>query len=100
MAKADLTTEILIEIRDEMRANREEIKRTNEELHRTRLELSERIERLEKRQVESEVRLATELIGVSGAIKELTKLVAEDRQLRAQVTDHEKRLGDLERKAG
>src|SRR5437868_2280474 len=100
MAKKDLATEVLIQIRDETRANREEIKRTNEEIHKSRIELSERIERLEKRQVESEVRLATELIGVSAAIKELTKLVAEDRQLRTQVADHEKRLGYLEHKTG
>jgi hypothetical protein len=107
VAKSDLMTRVLIQIRDETRANREEIKRTNEEikrtneeLHKTRVELSSRIERLEKRQVESKVRLAAELTAVIGAITELSKLVAEDRQLRTQVQDHEKRLGKLERKTG
>lgn len=56
----DLTTEVLIQIRDE-------IKRTNERLERT----NERLERIEKRQTESEVRLATELVAVAGAVHEL-----------------------------
>jgi len=97
MAKRNLTTEVLMQIRDELRVTGGKIDKTNEELQRTRQELVERIDRLERRQLESEVHLATELVSVAGAIKELSKLVAEDRQLRGQVADHEKRLSSLER---
>lgn len=100
MAKKDLTTEILIQIRDELRSNGEEIKRTNDKLDRMREELSMRIEHLEKRQVDGEVRLSTELIAVAAGVKDLTRLVAEDRNLRNQVADLQTRVGQLERKTG
>lgn len=100
MVKKDLSTEVLIQIRDELHSNGEEVKRTNEKLDRMREELSMRIEHLEKRQIDSEVRLATELVAVAGGIKDLTRLVAEDRNLRNQVADLQARVGQLERKTG
>lgn len=57
----DLNTEILIQIRDEIR-------RTNE-----------RLQAIEKRQTESEIRLATELVAVAGAVHEVKELLAKDR---------------------
>ncbi len=70
---------------------------TNERLDQT----NDRLERLERRQHETEVRVTTELIAVAQTVRDLSKLVAEDRQLRKQVTDHEKRINKLEvRRAG
>ena len=78
MAKRDLNMEVLVQIRDELRSNGEQIKRTNTELQKTREELSDRIENLAPRQVETEVRLATELVAVSGGIKDLARMIGED----------------------
>ncbi len=75
------STKILIEIRDEMKGMRDEMKgmrsdiqATNERLDATREELSGRLDLVARRQVESEVRLATELVAVTSAVKQLTQV--------------------------
>jgi chromosome segregation ATPase len=111
---------LLGEIRDELKATRQEfgaeLKATREgfadELKLTRKELSSRLdetnsrldgtnsrlERVERHQVESEVRLATEIVAVATAIDQLNATLTDTRKLRAQVTDHESRLRALEKK--
>ena len=87
---SDLTTKILIEIRDEIRNTRSDL---NGRIDRN----TERLDRLEKRHVVTEVRLATELSSVTGAIHELRDTLIEDRRFAALVADHERRLVRLER---
>ena len=77
MAK-DLILEVLKQIRDEA-------KKTNV-----------RLDKLEHRQAETEVRLATELVAVAGAVRELRDTLLEDRNLRRTVEAHEKRISALE----
>ncbi len=84
---SDLTVEILKEIRDELRNTNGRLDGTNQ-----------RLERLEKRQTETEVRLTTELTAVVGAVHELRDVIVEDRKLRSQVSDHENRIGAIEKK--
>ena len=86
---SDLNTKILQEIRDESRGMRGELEQTNQ-----------RLERLERHQVETEVRLATELTTVVGAIRDLKDAIVADRDLRRDIADHEYRLRALEAKAG
>ena len=78
----DVTIEILTSIRDEIRGT------------------NERLVRLERRQVESEVRLATEIVAVAGAVNKLTDVLKEDRaqNMRGVVRDHEKRISALEKR--
>jgi hypothetical protein len=102
---ADLTIEVLKEIRDEVRATKVELAQTKEQLTgqiaqtNERLDqTNERLERLERRQVETEVRLATELTSVVGAIRDLKDAVVADRELRRDVADHEQRIRQLEAK--
>jgi hypothetical protein len=76
----DITIEILESIRDEIRGT------------------NVRLERLEKRQVETEIRLATEIVAVAGAVHTLTEAFKDDGQVRAAVRDHEKRLTALEKR--
>ena len=89
MEPTDLTIEILKDIRDEARLTRGEVHQTNE-----------RLERLERRHTESEIRLATEVVGVAGAVRELRDLLRDDLALRARVDDHERRLLAVERRPG
>jgi len=107
MEPNELTTQILIEIRDEIRANkaetREGLASVREELRETKSELSVRIdgtnarlERLERRQTETEVRLATEIVALAGSVHELRDVLLADRALRATVADHERRLTRIE----
>ena len=83
----EVTIEILKSIRDEIRG-------TNERLER----LEARSEALERRQVESEIRLATEIVAVVGAVNHVSEVLKEDRQVRATVRNHEKRISALEKR--
>jgi len=93
---ADLSTQILIEIRDEIRTTRTDlsgrIDQTNARLDR----LDTRLDRVERRQVDTEIRLSTEVVALTGVVRDLCDTLLEDRQLRQTVNDHELRLRTLE----
>ena len=97
---ADLTVEILKQIRDTLSGTNERLDATNQRLDETKRELSERIGRVETRLVETELRIATELTSVVGAVHAMRDAFLEDRDLRRTVDDHERRLHTLERKTG
>jgi hypothetical protein len=59
---------------------------------------NERLERLERRQTETEIRLATELIAVAKAIGEVSDLLRDQTDVRLRRC--EARLDDLERRSG
>ena len=98
--EGNLPVEILKEIRDEIR-------QTNVRLDETRADLSSRLDhlsgdmgQLQRRQTETEVRLATELVAVVGAVHGLRDAILEDRRVRQTVEDHEARIRTLERRVG
>ena len=96
MASKDLTTEILIQIRDELKGTREEIKSTREQLSARIDQTNSRLEQVEKRQTQTEVLLATELISVATAVNQLKDLLIADRDLRQKVLEHDRRIAVLE----
>lgn len=96
----DITVSILKDIRDELRATRSELRA---EIASAREELSERVEAVERRvggveqrQTESELRLASELVAVVGAIHEVRDVLKETLALAPRVHDHELRIRALE----
>jgi chromosome segregation ATPase len=98
-----LTITILKEIRDEIRKTNERVEQTNQRLDQTNQRLdqtNQKLAGLERRQTESEVRLATEIIGVAAAVRDLSDLLRADRTLRAKVDEHDQRIHALERKVG
>jgi chromosome segregation ATPase len=105
METSDLTIEILTSIRDEIHATREELRG---EIHQlggridetnARLDLTNhRLGSLERRQVESEVRISTELVALAGAVREVTEVLKEERGSRVRVDDHERRITALEKR--
>ena len=76
----DLSTRVLIQIRDE--------------IHKT----NERLDRLERRQTEDSVRLATELVSVAKAVGEVRDLLRDNRLDRTKIEDHERRIAQLEKR--
>lgn len=92
MAPTDLTNEILIQIRDELKSTREELSSRIDQTN-------SRLERVERRQTESEVRLATELVNVVSAVNQLKDLIVADRDLRRKVEEHDRRIAVLEEHA-
>jgi vacuolar-type H+-ATPase subunit I/STV1 len=120
---ADVTVEVLKEIRAELGALRTEMRsesgqlrtemrseigrlrtelrseigQLRSELGEFRTDVNDRFEVMERRQTAAEIRLATEVVAVVGAVRDLRDVLLEDRELRAQVRDHEDRLGRLER---
>jgi hypothetical protein len=100
MEPTDLTIEILKGIREEVRKTNERLEVTNDRLDELRTDLVDRIEGVERRQTATEVRLATELIAVGSAVREVRDLLREDRGLRDRVDDHERRLVAVEGRMG
>jgi hypothetical protein len=111
MEPTDLTIEILKGIREETHKTNERLDTTNDRLDELRVDLRsglddlrtdvvDRIERVERRQTETEMRLASELVAVGGAVREVRDLLREDRALRDRVDDHERRLSAVERRTG
>ena len=85
----EVTIEILKEIRDEIRDSKESLS--------SRIDATnERLDNLERRQTETEIRLATEIISVAGAVREVKDLLADRLDLRDRVDDHERRISALE----
>jgi len=96
----DITIEILKDIRDEIRQTNVRLEGVSNALELTRTELGERMDQLQRRQTETEVRLATELVAVVGAVHTVRDAVLEDRRVRQTVDDHEARIRVLERRVG
>ncbi len=100
MEPTDLTIQILQEIRGEIRQLRddmnERIGETNSRLDST----NEHLESLGRRQTETEVRLATEIIAVAQAVKDVKDLLHENIDVRPRVEDHERRLSLIEERLG
>ena len=103
----DVTLEVLKDIRAELgsvrKELREELGSVREELAGFRRDVDQRFhevdQRLEvsgRRQTATEVRLATEMVAVVGAIHELRDVLVADRAVRERVSDHEVRLQRLE----
>ncbi len=100
MEPNNITIEILKDIRDGIRTTNLRLDQTRTELSERLDQTNERIDRLERRQVESETRIATELIAVAGAVNGLREDLREERALRQRVDDHERRIQAIERRAG
>lgn len=112
---ADLALEVLKGIHAELRGVNTRLDRMDERFGRMdqRFErVDQRFDRAEsridgveaglaeiaKRQTSMEVRLATEIVAVVGAIHELRDVLVADRAVRQKVEDHEVRLLRLERR--
>jgi len=100
MEPTDLTIEILKGIREETHKTNERLDTTNDRLDELRTDLVDRIERVERRQAETEMRLASELVAVGGAVREVRDLLRVDHALRDRVDDHERRLSAVEGRTG
>jgi hypothetical protein len=103
MDTSDVTIEILKNIRDEIRGTRQELR---DEIRATREELGARIDdtnrrlgTLERRQVEAEVRLSTEIVTLVGVVREVRDAIRDDRVSRVRVDDHERRITTLEKRS-
>lgn len=103
--QANLTVEILKQIRDEVVGVREEMRetrtalseridRTNEKIEHT----NDKLDTLARRHAETEIRLATELVEVARAVNGVRDLVREGLAARDRVDDHERLLAALERR--
>lgn len=90
------TLHVLQEIRDELRQHGAILREHGGILR----EHGDRLEAIERRQTETETRIATELTPVAGALHEVRDLLRDGLRERARVDDREARLRTLERKVG
>jgi len=63
-------------------------------------ETNTRLDRLDRRHVEAEVLLSTELLALTGTVREVRDLLRDDRGARDRVDDHERRIGVIEGRLG
>lgn len=96
MEPSDLTIEILKGIREETRKTNAQLGELRTEMRSELGELRGELGELRDRQTATEIRLATELVAVAGAVREVRDLLREDRALRGRVEDHEVRLQAIE----
>ena len=87
--KVSPTLRVLLEIRDELKG-------TNVRLER----VEGRVGSLEAQQRETEIRIATELIGVARAVGEVRDLLRDRSGERHRVDDLERRLSVVEKRVG
>jgi hypothetical protein len=108
MEPTDITIEILKSIRDELHDGlsglrgelHDGLSGLRGELREGLTGVTERMDRLERRQTEADLRVATELVGVAGAVREMRDAYREERALSHRVDDHERRLSEMERRVG
>jgi archaellum component FlaC len=86
-------------VRDDVQGVRDEVQGVRDELRTTNTRL-DRLERLDRRQVEAEVRLATELLALTNTVRDVRDLVRADRAVHDRVDDHERRIGVIEGRLG
>lgn len=82
----DLTVKILSEIRDEIRGTNARLEETNR-----------KVDLLARRQTETEVRLATEIVALAGAVDRTNQLLRERLDDRDRLDDIDRRVTALER---
>jgi uncharacterized protein YaaN involved in tellurite resistance len=107
MEPTDLTIEILKgiredthEMRDGLRQTHEELRKTNEELRKTNARIDTLRDDMLRRTTELELRVATEVLAVAGAVREVRDVLRDDLRLRDRVEDHERRIAAMERRTG
>jgi lipase chaperone LimK len=100
MEPTDLTIEILKGIREETHRTNEQLDELRTEVRVGLGEVRSELGELRDRQTATEIRLATELVGVAGAVREVRDLLREDRALRGRVDDHERRISAIEGRTG
>jgi uncharacterized protein YoxC len=110
MQPTDLTIAILKGIREDIQGVRDEVQGVRDEVQGVRDEVqgvrdevritNTRLDRLDRRQVEAEVRVATELLALTSTVREVRDLLRDDRGVRDRVDDHERRIGVIEGRLG
>lgn len=103
MESTDLTTRVLIEIRQELRETKDELRETKQSLNARVDHLSDRIELvngdLGRRILESELRTATAIHELGGTLREVHTLL-KDRALHDRVSRCEREIDDLKHRLG
>ncbi len=105
---SDLSVQILIEIRDELRSTKQalgdRIDQTNESLRETRVELRGEISQLRTelvtRMTESELRVATRTVEQTAATRDLYALLSGQLDLRDRVGHCEHDIAELKKRSG
>ena len=97
-SKDDVTLQVLIDIREEIRGTnkrvdglQEEVKQTNQRIDNLRGELSQRI-------THSEIRVATAITDLHGSINDVKTMLGEQLELRDRVANCERDIAELKRK--
>lgn len=95
---ADITVEILREIRDGIHETNARLDQTNARLDQTNARMEQGFDALSRRLVESELRTATALVDLAGSVREVTDLLRSQNDLRPRVEKCEAEIGQLKKR--
>jgi hypothetical protein len=93
----DLTVKILSEIRDELRGTRGELVARIDQSNATLEETNRKVDLLARRRTETEVRLATEIVALAGAVDRTNQPLRERLDDCDRLDDIDRRVTALER---
>jgi hypothetical protein len=94
MQPSDLTIEILRGIRDEVHGLSARVDATNAGLNALRDDMKQ----VKHRETQTEVRLASEIVAVVGAVRGVRDLLREGRAADHRIDDHERRIAAQEQR--
>jgi len=100
MEPTDLTVVILREIRDEIRETNRRVEETNRRIEETNSRIDLTRDELGKRIVESELRTATAVNSLVGAVQDVRTLLQDRLDLRDRVTRCEQDIAQIKQKLG
>jgi chromosome segregation ATPase len=97
---SSVRTELRNELHDGLTGVRADVSSLREDLRDGLAGVTGRMDRLEHRQTEADLRVATELVALAGVVREVRDAYREERALSHRVDDHERRLSDVEKRVG
>ena len=98
MDTTDLTIEVLKDIRAEMRDMRTEMRENVRDVRSEVASTNERLDALTRRVVEGDIRTATALTDLAGAVQEMTSFLRGANELRPRVERCEEEIASLKRR--
>ena len=93
-SKDDITLQVLIDIREEIRGTNKRVDGLQEEVKQT----NQRIDNLGQRVTHSEIRVATAITDLHGSINDVKTMLGEQLDLRDRVASCERDIAELKRK--
>lgn len=97
MGNDDITHEILLSIRDEIRGTNQRVDETNQRIDRLDERLTGRIDSLDRRLTGTDIRLGTAIVAMEGTLNDIAHMLRTNLDLKSRVERVEADVAELKR---